>query len=88
MPDSGTPDGYSKLSIPALTWAVFSTGECTEADGTEKIQNIWKRVFPEWFPTSGYEHADGPELEMYFALGNGKYNQEVWIPIVKNSTEK
>jgi len=88
MPDSGTPDGYSKLSVPALTWAVFSTGECTEADGTEEIQDIWKRIFPEWFPTSGYEHADGPELEMYFALGNGKYNQEVWIPIVKSNDEK
>lgn len=83
----GTEDlsslGYTRLSVPSMTWAVFSTGECTEEDGTEKIQSIWKRIYPEWFPTSGYEHADGPEFEMYFTLGNGKFDEEVWIPVTR-----
>lgn len=83
MPKGGVPTGYDRLLVPPLTWAVFSSGECTEEDGTEKIQNIWKRIYPEWFPTSGYEHADGPELEMYFNQGNGTYIEEVWIPVVK-----
>ena len=78
-PQNELPEGYSKLSAPSLTWAIFSTGECTEEDGTEKIQNIWKRIFSEWFPTSGYEHADGPEFEMYYTLGNGKFIEEVWM---------
>lgn len=83
VPQNISLSGYTKLIVPSTTWAIFSTGECTEEDGTEKIQNIWKRIFPEWFPTSGYEHADGPEFEMYFNKGNGKYIEEVWIPIVK-----
>lgn len=77
------PAEYTKLSVPAATWAVFSTAECTQEDGTEAIQNIWKRIFPEWFPNSGYEHADGPEFEMYYNKGNGKFIEEVWIPVVK-----
>jgi AraC family transcriptional regulator len=80
---NGSPSGYTKLIVPPLTWAVFSTGECTQEDGTEKIHNIWKRIYPEWFPTSGYEHADGPEFEMYFNQSNGKFIEEVWIPVVK-----
>lgn len=81
-PKNNSLSGYTKLIVPAATWAVFSTGECTEEDGTEKIQNIWKRIYPEWFPTSGYEHADGPEFEMYFNKGNGKFIEEVWIPVI------
>lgn len=77
------PEDYIKLEVPALTWAIFSTDECSEEDGTEKIQNIWKRIYPEWFPTTGYEHADGPEFEMYYTLENGKFIEEVWIPIMK-----
>ncbi len=77
------PDGYDLLKVPAFTWAIFPTGECTEENGTEMIHSVWKRIFPDWFPTSGYEHADGPEFEMYYSLGNGKYNQEVWIPVMK-----
>ncbi len=82
-PEKGVPAEYTRVYIPALTWAVFSTGECTRENGTEKIQGIWKRIYPEWFPTSGYEHADGPELEMYYALENGKFIEEVWIPVIK-----
>jgi len=82
-PENTSLSGYTRISVPATTWAIFSTGECTEEDGTEKIQNIWKRIYPEWFPNSGYEHADAPEFEMYFNKGNGKFIEEVWIPVVK-----
>lgn len=78
-----SPAGYTKLIVPPATWAIFSTGECTIENGTEKIQNIWKRIYPEWFPASGYEHADAPEFEMYFNKGNGTYIEEVWIPVIK-----
>ena len=26
-----------------------------------------QRIFSEWFPSSGWEHADAPELEIYSA---------------------
>ena len=82
-PQSGTPEGYAALSVPSLTWAVFTTPEHDEEKTTEEIQSIWKRIFPEWFPASGYEHADGPELEVYYSSDSGKSVAEVWIPVMK-----
>ena len=67
--------------IPAATWAVFqSIGPMPHA-----IQEVWKRIGSEWFPATGYEHAGGPELEVY-PPGNPNdenYRCEVWIPIIK-----
>lgn len=83
MPENGVPEDYDTIAVPALTWTVFSTGGCTEANGIKAIQSLWDHIFAEWFPTSGYEHADGPELEMYFRLSNNNYNHEIGIPVVK-----
>jgi AraC family transcriptional regulator len=62
-------------------WAVFtSIGPMTDS-----IQNVWQRIYQEWFPATGYEHAGGPELEVY-AMGDPRaedYRSEVWIPIMK-----
>jgi len=81
VPDHDIPDDYEKLSVPALTWVIFTTGIC--ADGGCDIQSIWKRIWTEWFPTSNYEHAVGPEFEMTYFRGNNTYEQEVWIPVIK-----
>lgn len=67
--------------VPACTWAVFeSVGPMPNA-----IQEVWHRIFAEWFPATGFEHADAPELEVY-PLGDtsaADYRCEVWIPVVK-----
>lgn len=80
--DGGTvPDGMQVLTLPKSTWAVFeSTGPIPGA-----IQDIWKRIFSEWFPTSGYEHAKAPELEVYESgdMSAPDYRCSVWIPVVK-----
>ncbi len=49
------------------------------------IQNIWSRIFEEWFPSVGFEHADAPELEVYPLgdLSSKDYKCEIWIPVVK-----
>ncbi|BCB02679.1 AraC family transcriptional regulator [Bacillus sp. KH172YL63] len=77
---SGDPSLVVK-EIPAATWAVFeSVGPMPNA-----IQAVWKRIFSEWFPSTGYEHAGGPEFELY-PPGNPNskdYRCEVWVPIVK-----
>lgn len=67
------PDLASR-DIPANTWAVFT---CLVSD----IQETWKRIFQEWFPATGYEHAHGPELEVYLE-GDDAMKCEIWIPIV------
>jgi len=51
------------------------------------IQDTYRRIFGEWFPTSSYEHAGGPELEVYPPGDRASpgYVCEVWIPIVRVS---
>ncbi|HEY2494374.1 MAG TPA: effector binding domain-containing protein [Paenibacillus sp.] len=74
-------EGLVSRSIPASTWAVFtSIGPMPRA-----IQSVWKRIFQEWFPATGYEHSGGAELEVY-PLGDTSaedYRCEIWVPIVK-----
>ncbi|KAB8138124.1 AraC family transcriptional regulator, partial [Gracilibacillus oryzae] len=50
----------------------------------DAIQNVWKRIFSEWFPSTGYEHADAPELEVYYPgdPASADYRSEVWIPVI------
>lgn len=73
--------GMETVTIPAQTWAIFeSVGPMPDA-----IQNVWKRIFSEWFPSSHYEHAKAPELEVYPPgdCNSPDYYCEVWIPVVK-----
>lgn len=70
-----------ELKIPASTWAIFeSIGPMPGA-----IQQVWDRIYSEWFPTSGYEHAFAPEMEVYPEgdVNDENYRCEVWIPVVK-----
>lgn len=49
------------------------------------IQQVTERIFQEWLPATGYEHAEAPELEVYPG-GDTRaddYRCEVWIPVVK-----
>jgi AraC family transcriptional regulator len=68
-------------TIPASTWAVFtSVGPVPTA-----IQHVWDRVWQEWFPATGYEHAGTAELEVYLPgdATAADYRAEVWIPIIR-----
>lgn len=80
-PDMAVPAGFEVIHIPAATWAVFeSTGPLPKA-----IHDVEDRIFLEWFPSTGYEHDDKPELEVYLP-GNREsedYRCQVWMPIVK-----
>jgi AraC family transcriptional regulator len=83
LPQSGLPQGFENLQIPPQTYAVFSTG--INPDGQNDIQDLWRRIWGEWFPTCNYNFANGPEFEMTYDRGNGMYEMEVWIPVVKKS---
>jgi AraC family transcriptional regulator len=73
--------GYVKEVIPAATYAVFeSIGPMPAA-----IQSVIDRIYNEWFPSTSFEHAGTPELEVYYP-GNPQdqnYRSEVWIQIKK-----
>ena len=80
-PTGTDPQGFETTVIPAATWAVFtSTGPMPHA-----IQSVWKRIFEEWFPSTGYEHTGGPEFELYLPgdPGADDYRCEIWIPVKK-----
>lgn len=46
------------LEVAATTWVLF------EVSGSfpEALQLVWRRIYSEWFPSSGYEVAPGPEM--------------------------
>ena len=73
--------GYDVLKVKAGTWAVFeSIGPFPET-----LQNVWGRIYAEWFPSSGYEAAPGPEILWNESpdTENPKYRSEIWIPVKK-----
>lgn len=73
------PTDCEALEIPASTWAVFeSIGPAPEA-----VQNTWARIYAEWFPSSNYQQAEGPELLWFEGkdVTSPTFRSEVWIPV-------
>ena len=74
---------FDVLKVEAGTWAVFeSIGPFPET-----LQNVWGRIYSEWFPSSGYEAVEGPEILWNESpdTGNPKYRSEIWIPVKKKA---
>ena len=76
------PDDFGVIDIPAATWAVF------EAKGPlpGSIQDVFKRLYSEWFATAEYARRwDVYEIE-WFSIGiptSSGYICEAWVPVVK-----
>jgi AraC family transcriptional regulator len=75
------PDNLTQLEVPALTWAVF------EAVGPfpNTLQDVWGRIYSEWFPSSNYEVVKGPEIlwNEHKDITSPNFRSEIWIPVVK-----
>jgi AraC family transcriptional regulator len=75
------PENLTQLKVPASTWAVFeSIGPFPET-----LQNIWGRIYSEWFPSSNYEQINGPEI-LWNAdkdVTSPVFKSEIWIPVMK-----
>ncbi|MBO9131481.1 GyrI-like domain-containing protein [Bacillus sp. 165] len=77
--EGNIPEGLSKLEIQASKWAVFEVhGPMPDA-----MQKAWKQIFSEWFPSSGYQHAGTPDLEVYTGEDSSNPNlySEIWVPV-------
>jgi AraC family transcriptional regulator len=75
------PESFSKLEVPALTWAVFeSIGPFPST-----LQETWGRIYSEWFPSSNYQVTEGPEILSIKSkdLTSPTVKSEIWIPVVK-----
>jgi len=69
---------FDEYIIPASTWAVFP------GSGTnQSVQELERRIVMEWLPTSGYEYADAPDIEVYLNPDPQNAQYEVWIPVTK-----
>lgn len=72
---------FVKLEVPSLTWAIFeSIGPFPET-----LQEIWGRIYSEWFPSSTYEVTEGPEILWNESKDTSSptFKSEIWIPVVK-----
>ncbi|MCO7124390.1 AraC family transcriptional regulator [Sporolactobacillus shoreicorticis] len=78
------PDPFASLEVAAATWAVF------EAVGPfpDALQDVWGRIYSEWFPSSDYEAVEGPEILWNESKDttSSKFKSEIWIS-VKRITE-
>lgn len=73
------PEHMAQLEVPASTWAVF------EAVGPfpDTLQNVWGRIYSEWFPSSSYEQTEGPEILWNESkeVTSPNFRSEIWIPV-------
>ncbi|MCI0711704.1 MAG: helix-turn-helix domain-containing protein [Chloroflexi bacterium] len=74
-------DRWHVLAVPASTWAVFTVrGKFPDA-----LQNVWGRIYSEWFPMSGYQVSEGPEILWNESKDTTlpDYHSEIWISVVR-----
>lgn len=75
------PAGFELAEIPAYTWLIFPCrGPMPEA-----FQELWKRIYTEFFPTSEYQPAGGMVMEVYPGdnIQDPDYHCEFWISAEK-----
>lgn len=72
------PEGTAVLPVPAGIWAVFTTsGPVPQA-----IQELWRDVFTEWFPSNPYRGRPGPEiLRTRLSPDKTEADAELWLPV-------
>ena len=79
--DCVAPDGFRINEIPARTWLVFEiVGAMPNA-----VQNLWRKITSEFFPTSDYEPTYEMDIETYTAgvMTDPNYKSEIWVPVKK-----
>jgi AraC family transcriptional regulator len=71
--------GFEGFHFPAATYAEFN---CTFQ--TSSATN--KRIYCEWFPSTGYEHDNKPDIALFFQIPwNKMIYVRWWIPVVKKN---
>lgn len=75
------PGNLAQLKVNASTWAVF----LAVGPFPDTLQDVWGRIYSEWFPTSNYELAGGPEILWNESkdVTSSTFISEIWIPVLK-----
>ncbi|MCH5585823.1 AraC family transcriptional regulator [Shimazuella sp. AN120528] len=80
------PPNWVALEVPTATWAVFeSIGPFPET-----LQNVWGRIYSEWFPSTQYEAVNGPEILWNESkdFSSKTFRSEIWIPVRKTGVKE
>jgi AraC family transcriptional regulator len=68
------PDGMETWELPAGKYAVFTT--CLKT-----LHRDMDTIYGQWFPNSGYQHADTPDFELYDGDFRGGDEDPVYVYI-------
>ncbi|MFF3209756.1 helix-turn-helix domain-containing protein [Streptomyces sp. NPDC002886] len=73
-----TLDTLDALDVPAGTWAVFDN----RGPYPSSLQELWRDVFTQWFPSNPYTSRPGPELLLTRPVAIGaETGSQLWIPV-------
>ncbi|MCX5215286.1 AraC family transcriptional regulator [Kitasatospora sp. NBC_00240] len=71
-------EGLDTLDVPAGTWAVFDN----HGPYPSALQELWRDVFTQWFPSNPYTSRTGPELLRTRPVEVGtETDSQLWIPV-------
>ena len=72
------PDDMESLTVPAGTWAVFSSS----GEHPSTLQYMWRDVYTQWFPSNPYRSAVGPHMvQADYSEDHNYADCELWIPV-------
>ncbi|WP_372350597.1 helix-turn-helix domain-containing protein [Streptomyces sp. KL116D] len=72
------PAGTEVLPVAAGTWAVFTVS----GPAPQAIQELWRDVFTQWFPSNPYRSRPGPEiLRTRLSADGTEADAELWLPV-------
>ena len=83
---AGLDPQLQTATIPAATYAVFTTPPAERSQLVDHIQSTWRYIYNEWFRSSGYEFAPGcADFELYDerCMSDTDAVVDIYIPIVK-----
>jgi AraC family transcriptional regulator len=75
-----TPAGMENFLLPAGVYAVF------HYKGLSTDDSIFRYIFTEWFPSSGYDLDQRPHFEILgekYKNNDPASEEEIWIPVKK-----
>lgn len=76
-PDAAAEE-LETLDVPAGTWAVFDN----HGPYPSALQELWRDVFTQWFPSNPYASRPGPELLRTQPVEIGAdTDSQLWIPV-------
>ncbi|KOU84350.1 AraC family transcriptional regulator [Streptomyces sp. XY58] len=76
-----TAEGLDRLDVPAGTWAVFDN----RGPYPGALQELWRDVFTQWFPSNPYASRPGPELLLTQPVEVGaETDSQLWIPVERD----